>query len=285
MTDRQKCIEEIIRQTELLKEEAIGLKIINWIKIQNINTRFRYLSTVGLLFGMKYGNLEIHEYNKKNHEEIILDFFSKADEAGVPPLDVLRYWRYINDTNDIKFETIIPPLLINFDTNEVSLGYQECKVDKSNILKFDNNSIPLKNIILYNPNNERIMIENENGVEAPLTIELYQNDTLETLRIRYAIDNNIPLEMVTISVKKDDVYERESVISGVNIKYISMLDWVYNELEDKKIIINSVIDIIERTEIKVSSIVKDIDKLASVLNVELNINKDDGYYIYLLIKY
>ena len=50
LTDRQKCIEEIIRQTELLKEEAIGLKVINWIKIQNINTRFRYLSSVGLLF-------------------------------------------------------------------------------------------------------------------------------------------------------------------------------------------------------------------------------------------
>ena len=299
LSDKQKCIEEVIRQAEIYHEDQAGINVIKWIQEQPIGTRFRYLSSAGLLFGMKYGSLEIYPYNSKKHEEIISSFFEKANEANVPPLDVLRYWRKIKSTdssNKINFNENIPPIIVNPENQTVSIGKNLCD-ELQNVIKSEHNPLskidPNEPVPLYLYSStknglQKIMINDEEGNEYPLTIMCYPNDTLETLKVRYAVENGIPIEMVQLTTSEDEEIETESIINGVQIKYISMREWKTNMLENQKCIINSIIDVIEKTPIVLkneSTIKKSIDELSTEMNQILNINKDDCFYIYLLIYY
>ena len=293
LSDKQKCIEEVIRQAEIYHEDSAGIQVIKWIQEQNSNIRFRYLSSAGLLFGMKYSQLDIYPYNAKKHEDIITSFFEKALLANVPPLDVIRYWRKISNTSNSFFSNEnIPPILIHPENYNVSIGKSLCDSLEPLINKEKNPikdvNVSSKEIVLYNSKLEQIKIEDENGKLILLTIQLYPNDTLETLKIRFAIENDIPLEMVTMKIWEDDIIESESKIDGVEIQYISVKDWKYNYLENKKIIVDSIIDIIEENPIDLKStetIIKSITTFSEIMEQKLNINKDDGFYIYLIVRY
>jgi hypothetical protein len=304
LSDKQKCIEEVIRQAEIYHEDQAGINVIKWIQEQPIGTRFRYLSSAGLLFGMKYGSLDIYPYNSKKHEEIIQSFFEKANEASVPPLDVIRYWRKIKNTdkyNRVNYNENIPPILIQNENNSVTIGKSLCN-ELKNLINDEKN--PLKNIEVENPiqlylytfsiNNrndtqlKKVIVTDDDGNNIHLSILCYPNDTLDTLKVRYAVENGIPLEMVQLKIAEEDEIESESIIDGVQIQYLSSKEWKNNILENKKCIINSIIDIIESIPIELkndSTIKKSMNELMSAMNHNLSINKDDCFYIYLIIHY
>ncbi len=293
LSDKQKCIEEVIRQAEIYHEDSAGIQVIKWIQEQNNNVRFRYLSSAGLLFGMKYSQLDIFPYNAKKHEDIIKAFFEKALIANVPPLDVIRYWRKISSISNQFFSNEnIPPILIHPENYNVSIGKSLCNSLEPMIQKEKN---PIEDVIvnskeinLYDSKLEIIKLEDENGKLVPITLQLYPNDTLETLKIRFALENNIPLEMVIMKVWEDDNIESESKIDSVEIKYISSKKWKYNILENKKIIVDSIIDIIENNPIDLKStesIIKSIHTFSEIMEEKLNIKKEDGFYIYLIVRY
>ena len=164
LSDKQKCIEEVIRQAEIYHEDSAGIQVIKWIQEQNSNVRFRYLSSAGLLFGMKYSQLDIYPYNAKKHEDIITSFFEKALLANVPPLDVIRYWRKISNTSNSFFSNEnIPPILIHPENYNVSIGKSLCESLEPLINKEKNTikdvNINSKELVLYNSKLEQIKIE------------------------------------------------------------------------------------------------------------------------------
>ena len=68
LSDKQKCIEEVIRQAEIFHEDQVGIQVIRWIQEQTVTTRYKYLSSAGLLFGMKFSQLDLYSYNVKKHQ-------------------------------------------------------------------------------------------------------------------------------------------------------------------------------------------------------------------------
>lgn len=290
LSDKQKCIEEIIRQSEIHHEDQIGIKVIKWIQQQDNSMRFKYISSSGLLFGMKYGSLELYDYNRDKHEEIILNFFNKALEASVPPLDVIRYWRFLNIPLD---NDNIPPIKLSTKSNKIEIGKNICnklitQTELNNEFQFKTDPVEYNTLVLYNYEKLPIEIEDENGNIEQLRIQYYRNDTLETIKLRYAYENNIPIDMVVMELYDDTKVENEEKILDVNVQYVSSKKWKYNELETKKILVNSIIDIVEQYPIDLTNdktIKKSINNLSEEISNKLGYNKQDAFYLYLIVRY
>jgi hypothetical protein len=294
LSEKQKCIEEVIRQAEIYHEDQIGIKVIKWIQEQNSSIRFRYLSSSGLLFGMKFSNLELYDFNKVKHNDILYNFFHAANEANVPPLDIIRYHRLLTSNDKNKNELFNHTILVDNNQNIQLSKFSNCDKIEPYVMKEEsfiestiNSPISINKIPLYNLKGEPIYIENEYNQTEQLSIDYYSNDTIETIKLRYAVENNIPIEMVKMDFSDEIIVEEKSSINDVDIYYVSSQKWRYNMLEHKKILMTSIIDIIEQNPIDIksnSSINTSISKLSEIIESDLNINKLDGYYIYLLIR-
>lgn len=286
LSDKQKCIEEVIRQAEIYHEDQIGIQVIRWIQDQTVTTRYKYLSSAGLLFGMKFSQLELYPYNTKKHPDIYLDFFEKALSASVPPIDVIRYYRLITEGQHIENEYYLP-LILHPNSDKIEIGTtRECKEEVTpspyRIQKTKCSRIPL-----YNLNQKPIIVQDEEGNDTQLEIEYYPNDSLETIKLRYAIINHLPYETVYMEVIDKNSIEEEMEIEGVNIQFIANKPWRYNPLEHKKIVCTSIIDLIEQYPIHLQTtetIISSINTLSSQFQTYCNIDKKDGYYIYLLVR-
>ena len=94
-------------------------------------------------------------------------------------------------------------------------------------------------IELYKNEKEKLYIENEEGENEPFKLELFRNDTIETIRMRYAYLNEIPFEMVKVYTIDTSDIENEKIVEGVKLKFLSNKIYKINDLEDKKIIVNT----------------------------------------------
>jgi hypothetical protein len=285
LSEKQKLIEEIIRQAELYHEDTAGVKAIKYVQERSIlDTRFKYLNSGALVFVMKLIALDT---SSKYKEQNITEFFEKANNAFIPPLDIFRYYRYMfNDSLDLE-------LNIDIGTSgNVKIGSPKCieKYNKNqNLFKKLKISKETNNYIdLYKNENEKLYIENEEGENEPFKLELYRNDTLETIKMRYAYLNEIPFEMVKVYTIDSSDVENEKIVEGVKLKFLSNKIYKINDLEDKKVIVNSIIDVIENIPIilkSTESILESIDKISEECSTLFNIQKSDIYYLYLLIRY
>lgn len=285
LSEKQKLIEEIIRQAELYHEDAAGVKAIKYIQERsNLDTRFKYLNSGALVFVMKLISLDT---SSKYKVQNITDFFEKANNAFVPPLDIFRYYRYMfNDSLDLELNIDI------LSSENVKIGNSKCTekyYKNQNLfkkLKFTNPKIQY--IDLYKNETEKLYIENEEGESEPFKLELFRNDTIETIRIRYAYLNEIPFEMVKVYTIDTSDIENEKIVEKVKLKFLSNKIYKINELEDKKVIVNSIIDVIENIPIILKStetILESIEKISEECSTLFNIQKSDIYYLYLLIRY
>jgi len=292
LSDKQKCIEEVIRQAEIYHEDQIGIQVIKWIQEQSITTRYRYLSSAGLLFGMKFGQLDLYSYNRKKHQDIITQFFEKAISASVPPIDVIRYHRLITEGKYVEneyYSALSLHLYPNSEKFDINTTPTKCEPSVFNSKPFADyiKKHLCSKIKLYNLQEQPIIVQNEEGEDVQLEVEYYPNDSLETIRCRYAILNQLPYETIYMKEVESQRVEEEIYIENVPIQFIANKKWRYSSFESKKLICTSIIDIIEQYPIRLDTeetIKESIDDISEKFQTYCNIDKKDGYYIYLLVR-
>lgn len=206
------CLISYTTGGENLPNEAIQ-SVIKYISQMDLST---VANPAGLVWGWVYGTSMLSE-DKKHFEGDL----AKAETTGVPPFDIVRYWRYLQGLN-LKsqegapvFQDNTPRLAIKLSGGEsplavVPISEAKCPKPKNPPKTKFGETVGKVSVIFHDGNN--VVQEQQ---------DLWPNDTAESVVLNVAQRLKLPLSCVKWTVQTSiGASTQEFSTSGVAVKVI-----------------------------------------------------------------